>query len=162
MVEHLGAFIAISCLLIVVPGPDMAFVTRNAVLGGRGSGIATGVGAVVGLLLWTIAASLGLAALLRASEPAFLALKIVGGAYLVYLGTRTLVTAFWELRRRSVTESVHESSRLRPRIALRQGLLSNLGNRRSPSSSRPSCRGSCLQTARRSRRFSCSVWCSAS
>jgi hypothetical protein len=50
MAEHLGAFVAISSLLIVVLGPDMALVTRNALLGGRRSGIATGLGAVLRLL----------------------------------------------------------------------------------------------------------------
>lgn len=128
MGERLGAFVAISSLLIVVPGPDMALVTRNALLGGRRSGISTGLGAVLGLLVWTLAASLGVAALLRASEPAFVALKLAGGAYLVYLGVRSLAAA---LRRRSDPPDLagmRSESRLPPFVALRQGLLSNLGN----------------------------------
>jgi len=79
---HLASFVALSAVVILVPGPDMALVARNAIVGGRRSGIATSVGAVTGLCVWTLAASVGLAALLRASEPAFLALRLVGGAYL--------------------------------------------------------------------------------
>jgi threonine/homoserine/homoserine lactone efflux protein len=98
MLDHLGGFLAISVLLIVAPGPDMALVARNALRGGRRSAIATAVGVFAGLVVWTVAASIGLAALLRASEPAFVTLKIVGSGYLVYLGARSLLDA---LRRRS-------------------------------------------------------------
>src|ERR1700704_7192139 len=90
----LGGFLAISALLIVAPGPDMVLVARNTLRGGRRSGIATGVGVTLGLFVWTAAASVGLAALLRASEPAFIGLKIVGCLYLVSLGARSLWGAF--------------------------------------------------------------------
>ena len=74
MLDHLGGFLAISVLLIVAPGPDMALVARNALRGGRRSAIATAGGVFAGLVVWTGAASIGLAALLRASEPAFVTL----------------------------------------------------------------------------------------
>ncbi|MGZ4292376.1 MAG: LysE family translocator, partial [Gaiellaceae bacterium] len=98
----------------------------NALVGGRRAGMATSAGAAAGLCVWTLAASVGLAALLRASEPAFLALRVVGAAYLLYLGARALWTAVRgdggddveRLRRREITS----------RAALRQGLLSNLAN----------------------------------
>jgi threonine/homoserine/homoserine lactone efflux protein len=123
----IGSFLAISALLIVVPGPDMALVARNALRGGRRSGIATGAGVLSGLVVWTVAASVGLAAMLRASEPAFVTLKIAGCAYLVYLGTRSL----WDSLRG--TDATGESSRNGPAgssstVSLRQGLISNLGN----------------------------------
>lgn len=123
----LGGFLAISVLLIVAPGPDMVLVARNTLRGGRRGGIATGVGVTLGLLVWTAAACVGLAALLRASEPAFVALKIVGSLYLVYLGARSL----WDSVRRTDMEShLHRSGRARTnaRTALREGLISNLGN----------------------------------
>jgi RhtB (resistance to homoserine/threonine) family protein len=123
---ELGGFLAISALLIVIPGPDMALVARNSLRGGRRSGIATALGVFSGLVLWTLAASVGLAALLRASEPAFVALKIAGSLYLVYLGTRSLFDA---LRR---TEKGDGRRRVRAversTVSLRQGLVSNLGN----------------------------------
>jgi threonine/homoserine/homoserine lactone efflux protein len=123
----IGGFLAISALLIVAPGPDMALVARNALRGGRRSGIATAVGVASGLVVWTVAASAGLAALLRASEPAFVTLKVVGSAYLVYLGARSLVDA---LRRTGGGRTRHGNGHAGQdsRVALRQGLISNLGN----------------------------------
>jgi threonine/homoserine/homoserine lactone efflux protein len=70
---------------------------------------------------WTLAASVGLAALLRASEPAFVALRVVGVTYLVYLGLQALGAAW---RPKGTAAMPH----VRPRRAFRQGLLSNLGN----------------------------------
>jgi threonine/homoserine/homoserine lactone efflux protein len=116
----LGGFVAISALLIIAPGPDMVLVARNTLRGGRRSGIATGVGVTVGLVVWTVAASIGLAALLRASEPAFIGLKIVGSLYLVYLGARSLVDALRHTDLARARESSNHS--------LREGLISNLGN----------------------------------
>jgi len=124
---HFGAFLAISTLLAVTPGPDTALVTRNALLGGRRAGAFTIVGVSLGLLVWTLAASGGVAALLRASEPAFVALKVVGAAYLVFLGAQ----AVWGAVRgggAAVTVGRPGAHRLRPRLAFRQGLVCNLGN----------------------------------
>jgi threonine/homoserine/homoserine lactone efflux protein len=123
---HLWSFLVLSAILILVPGPDMALVARNALVGGRRAGMATSTGSAAGLCLWTLAASVGLAALLRASEPAFLALRIAGAAYLLYLGARALWTAVRG-------DGGGDVERLRPReitsrVALRQGLLSNLAN----------------------------------
>jgi threonine/homoserine/homoserine lactone efflux protein len=71
-----------------------------------------------GQAFWTLAASLGLAALLSASEPAFLAVRLAGAAYLVLLGLQTLIGA-----------SRHGPDRpRRAGNAFRQGFLSNLGN----------------------------------
>ena len=122
-----GAFIAVSILVIVIPGPDTALVTRNALVAGRRGGLSTCAGTTVGLVIWSLAASLGVAALLRASEPAFLALKIAGGAYLVYLGVLSLLCA---LRGRPAEGSRPGSDRgrLAAPTAFRQGVLSNLGN----------------------------------
>ena len=126
MGSHFASFLALSIVLIVVPGPDMALVARNALVGGRRAGIATSVGAATGLCLWTLAASGGLAALLRASQPAFLALRLAGGAYLIYLGARAL----WACVRGDGGESAQRLRRgeLRSSVSLRQGLLSNLSN----------------------------------
>src|SRR5579862_9655598 len=124
---HFEAFLAVSALLAVTPGPDTALVTRNALLGGRRAGAFTIVGVSLGLLVWTLAASGGVAALLRASEPAFVALKIVGAAYLVFLGTQALWGA---LRGTGARVNVEPPGphRLRSQLAFRQGLLCNLGN----------------------------------
>jgi len=75
--------------------------------------------------VWTFAASAGLAALLIASEPLFLALRVAGAAYLLLLGAQALLAA---IRRRPVPTAGARSGPLRPRVAYRQGALSNLGN----------------------------------
>ena len=117
----LPPFLAIAILLIVIPGPDTAMVTKNAVVGGRRSGVFAAVGVAVGLTVWTAAAALGVAALLRASTVAFDALKIAGALYLCLVGVQLLRS------RGRVAEAgnVRAASGLR---ALRQGLLSDLGN----------------------------------
>jgi threonine/homoserine/homoserine lactone efflux protein len=128
MITDLPGFIAISALVIIAPGPDTAVVVRNSLRAGVRGAFATSLGVVAGLVVWTVTASVGLAALLRASEPAFVALKLAGAAYLAYLGVRSL----WEAVRRSArsdgvgARSAHALQR--PLVSLRQGLVSDLGN----------------------------------
>jgi threonine/homoserine/homoserine lactone efflux protein len=55
-------FLAVAAVVVVTPGVDMALVTKNALLHGRRPALATAVGINVGILLWTTAAALGLAA----------------------------------------------------------------------------------------------------
>ncbi len=114
-------FLAISILLIAIPGPDTAVVTKNALLGGRRGGVLSALGVSTGLTVWTLAAALGIATLLRASEAAFLALKIAGALYLIWIGIQML----------RARDPLAESTGLRTTSgakALRQGLLSDLGN----------------------------------
>ena len=125
MVDHALAFLAVSALVIVTPGQDTALTIRNTLLGDRRAGVASAVGVASGQACWTIAASFGLAALLAASEPAFLAVKAAGAAYLVLLGAQTLLRAF---RREPRPASGVSREALTCRTAFRQGLISNLGN----------------------------------
>jgi len=113
-------FLAISILLIVIPGPDTAMVTKNAVVGGRRSGVLAALGVSIGLTIWTIAAALGIAALLRASEVGFDILKIVGAVYLTWVGIQMLRS-----NGRVPEGAVRSGSGKR---AFSQGLLSDLGN----------------------------------
>jgi len=87
---HPLPFLAVSAIVVVTPGVDMALVTKNALLHGRGAARATALGVNLGILIWTLAAALGLAALIAASAVAFTAIKLVGALYLVYLGLRAL------------------------------------------------------------------------
>jgi threonine/homoserine/homoserine lactone efflux protein len=119
---ELVAFLGVSALVIVTPGQDTALTIRNTLLGGRVAGVFTAVGVSAGQATWTVATSVGIGALLVASEPAFLALKLVGSAYLVFLGVQAL------LRRGKVLPVAFHGGRVSARAALRQGVLSNLGN----------------------------------
>ncbi|HEX6507028.1 MAG TPA: LysE family translocator, partial [Chloroflexota bacterium] len=125
---NLAAFVVVSVLLILAPGPDMALVTRNTLLGARRSGLFTALGVVTGLTIWSLAAALGLAALLRASEPAFVTVKLVGAAYLVFLGARTLYGAITSRQSKSPEGDQVPRQRLGSVSAFRQGVISNLGN----------------------------------
>src|SRR5687768_6393038 len=90
---ELLAFAAVAIVVIVTPGQDTALTIRNTLAGGRRAGIRTAAGVVCGQAVWALAASAGVAALLVASEPAFVALKVAGAAYLVYLGGQALLAA---------------------------------------------------------------------
>ena len=87
---HVLPFLVVSAVVVVTPGVDMALVTKNALLHGRAAAQATAVGINLGIFVWTIAAALGLAALIAASATAFTVVKLAGAAYLVYLGIQTL------------------------------------------------------------------------
>ncbi|MFD5408692.1 LysE family translocator [Streptomyces nojiriensis] len=78
-------------LLTLVPGPDMAIVTKRAVTRGRGDGLRTVAGIAVGLLIWGALTVAGLAALLAASAEVYLVVKLAGAAYLCRLGVRSLL-----------------------------------------------------------------------
>ena len=126
MITNVGAFLAIAGLISVAPGPDTAITTRNALVGGRRAGLFTILGVLLGLTIWTLATGIGVAALLRASEPAFVALKIAGAIYLCWLGLQAVRSA---LRKPGAAGGGHVVRRpIAPRAAFRQGLLTNLGN----------------------------------
>jgi threonine/homoserine/homoserine lactone efflux protein len=120
VITHFLAFLGVSAIVIVTPGQDTALTIRNSLLGGRRSGILTAVGVSGGQAVWALATSAGVAAVLQASEPAFVAVKLAGAAYLVFLGLQTLVPVL-----RTGTSKPKASPRGHP---LRQGLVSNLGN----------------------------------
>jgi threonine/homoserine/homoserine lactone efflux protein len=125
--EVLLAFVGVATLVIVTPGPDTALTVRNALLGGRACGTATALGVALGQAVWTVAASAGIAALLVASEPAFVAMKLIGAAYLVFLGAQSL----WHAIRGGSAGGVDDgraARHLTPAAALRQGILNDLGN----------------------------------
>src|ERR687885_774489 len=90
---HALAFVAVSAVVIVTPGQDTALTIRNPLVAGRRGGLLTAAGVSTGQALWALATAAGVAALLRASEPAFVAVRIAGGAYLVYLGAQAIVAA---------------------------------------------------------------------
>lgn len=121
------AFLGVAALVIVTPGPDTAITVRNTLLGGRRAGIFTALGVALGQAIWALATSVGVVTLLVACEPLFLAVKYAGAAYLIYLGGRALYEAFRAVdpARLPLDQSPR---RLTPNAALRQGVISDLGN----------------------------------
>lgn len=122
------AYVGVAALVICTPGPDTALTIRNTLFGGRAGGVLTALGVATGLSIWALATSLGLVALLVASEPVFRAIQYAGAAYLIYLGIMALREAFRCSPGPSVAAELPPPRRLAPVTAYRQGLISNLGN----------------------------------
>lgn len=114
-------FTVASLALIATPGQDMILIMSRAVAQGSAAGIATAAGVCVGLIGHTLLATVGLGAVLRASELLFVALKLIGAAYLLYLGIRLLLTKNADLRLNAGT------SASRRRLFL-EGAFSNISN----------------------------------
>ena len=91
-------FIIASLVLIVTPGQDMLLVMSRSVAQGCKAGVATAAGVSVGLIGHTVLATLGVGAILQASAWLFLALKLAGAAYLIYIGVRLMLTKRSEFR----------------------------------------------------------------
>lgn len=90
MTAALLGFALASCVLILLPGPDTMLMLRAIAVSGRSGGIRTGAGILTGLTVWILSASVGLAALLKASEVGYTVLRIVGAAYLITIGVQAL------------------------------------------------------------------------
>jgi threonine/homoserine/homoserine lactone efflux protein len=121
---QLLAFVGVSLLLAVTPGPDMALVTKNALAHGRRGVVLTTTGIAVALAIWVSATAFGLSALLRASGELLFVLKLVGAAYLAYLGVRTLL----ESRQRPADLLADAPAPAPAHAIFRQGFLSALSN----------------------------------
>jgi threonine/homoserine/homoserine lactone efflux protein len=119
-------FAIAALVLIMLPGPDQALITRNSLVGGRHGGLLTLLGGVLGLTVHAGAAALGLSALLLASATAFTVLKLVGAVYLLWLAVQMLWSAARSRRLPVAPEPAAVPAR---RSAyLRQGFLSNALN----------------------------------
>ncbi|MCF6734149.1 LysE family translocator [Blastococcus sp. KM273129] len=90
----LPAFLVAVLLMAATPGPAMALILRRAALRGLRGAVPTVLGLELGLYLWALAAGAGLAALVAASEVAYLVLRVAGAGVLLYLGLRAWRTAW--------------------------------------------------------------------
>lgn len=119
--QSLIAFTLTAALVTVTPGLDTALVLRTAAAEGARRAFAASLGICLGCLAWGILVAVGLGVLLQASELAYLALKWIGAAYLLYLGLRLIFA------RRDAMESGGSQPAARASWFLR-GLLTNLLN----------------------------------
>ena len=124
---HLLVFIGVAAIVIVVPGPDTVVVTKNVLVHGRRAALGTSFGVSAGLSVWTLAAAVGVASLVRASAVAFTVLKLVGALYLIWLGLQALRAAG-----QVASGDRDAQSASRPALGalggFRQGFLSDLAN----------------------------------
>ncbi|MGY1811004.1 LysE family translocator [Blastococcus sp. SYSU D00669] len=98
VLASLPAFVLAVLLISASPGPAMALIFRRAALRGLRGAVPTVLGLEAGLYVWALFAGAGFATLVAASEVAFLVLRVVGAAVLLYLGVKALRTAWRERR----------------------------------------------------------------
>jgi RhtB (resistance to homoserine/threonine) family protein len=121
-IHNFGLFLAAGILLNLTPGPDTLYILGRSAAQGREAGVASALGISLGSVFHTCAAALGLSAILATSAFAFVAIKLVGGAYLVFLGIKMIL----DRRRKLILPS---NFRRRTAIAaFRQGVLTNVLN----------------------------------
>lgn len=121
-----GEFLAFALVLVLVPGPDFAVVTKNTLFGGHQRGRWTGVGVFTSNLVQGTAAAAGLSAVVVRAQPLFEVVKWAGVCYLAFLGLQALRSAVRGRHRPAVDPEVPPR-----RAALggwRQGFLSNITN----------------------------------
>ncbi|HEU0291479.1 MAG TPA: LysE family translocator [Anaerolineales bacterium] len=119
--EKLAVFITVSWALIIAPGPDMLYVITRGMTHGRRAGILSAIGVICGILVHTTAAALGLTLIFQTSAFAFLIVKYIGAAYLVYLGIKA-----WQDT--SIFSLQTAPTRMNAARLFWQGVLSNVLN----------------------------------
>ena len=131
MTSLLLTFLPVALLLTLIPGADTALVTRNALAGGMRAARWTILGICTGCLIHATASALGLSAILATSARAYETVKLVGAAYLVWIGVQGIRNADEPLGRAGRGTQVEGSA---PAVALRgghpftQGFLTNILN----------------------------------
>jgi threonine/homoserine/homoserine lactone efflux protein len=118
--SQLALFTAAALILAITPGPGIFYVAARTLSGGRAEGIASSLGTGIGGSVHVIAGALGVSAIVLASAELFTALKLIGAAYLVFIGWRTFQSA----RRESAPDlSVMVEPPHGVRRAFREGIL---------------------------------------
>jgi threonine/homoserine/homoserine lactone efflux protein len=115
-------FVATGVLLNLTPGQDTLYILGRSIAQGRQIGVASALGISAGSVVHTLGAALGLSAVLATSASAFVVLKVIGAAYLVYLGVRMLMA------RTAALGSTDIAGLVDVWTAFRQGMLTNILN----------------------------------
>src|SRR5919108_680341 len=121
-IHNFSLFLAAGILLNLTPGPDTVYILGRSIAQGREAGVASALGVSLGSIFHTCAAALGLSAILATSALAFDAIKLLGGAYLIFLGTKILLDRRKQL---SLPSNFHRRTTM---AAFRQGVLTNVLN----------------------------------
>ena len=127
LLASLPAFVLAVLLISASPGPAMALIFRRAALRGWRGAVPTVLGLELGLYVWALFAGAGFAALVAASEVAYLVLRIVGAAVLLVLGLRAWRTA-WRGRGAPVAVDPGPVGRGRGRGSFAEGVVVQLAN----------------------------------
>lgn len=119
---HLWVFLASAIALILTPGQDTFHILGRSIAQGRRAGLLAVAGIICGCSIHTSAAAFGISALLAASPQAFLALRLLGAGYLIYLGLRMV------LNRAEAASPLSGMACENPWGIFRGGFFSNLFN----------------------------------
>src|SRR6476646_1930988 len=115
------AFVATALVLLLIPGPAVLYIVSQSVEHGRRAGLMATLGVHCGTLVHITAAALGLSAILVSSSIAFGAVRLIGAAYLIYLGVRTLAD-------RTARAQAPAPRETKLGMIFRQGILVNVTN----------------------------------
>lgn len=118
---QLALYFAAALLLAITPGPGIFYVAARTLAGGRAEGVASSFGTGLGGLVHVLAGSLGASAIVLASAELFTALKVIGSAYLIWIGFRTFRSARRDASMASSGGAAPSS--LGPGRAFREGVL---------------------------------------
>lgn len=123
--ENYLLFILMAIMMIILPGPDMAIITKNTISKQKSAGIQTTLGTLIALLIHTLAAVLGLSALIVKSAFLFAILKYIGAFYLIYLGCKSIL---FILKKAPQTDRATKQIKHVSESNFKQGFLTNLLN----------------------------------
>lgn len=120
------AFVGLCAVLAISPGANLAVVLRCAAGGNQRAAVAATAGLTAGKIMWAAASLVGLAALLAASATAYQVVRLLGAAYLVFLG----VQALWSSRRKTAgaDDAETDAPPLAPSRAFVRGLVGDVLN----------------------------------
>jgi threonine/homoserine/homoserine lactone efflux protein len=124
LLHIIPAFALTALVLAMVPGQGVAMVLRQTMVGGARCAYVSVAGNSVGLVVWGLASAIGLSQVFAHSHLAYNVLKFAGVAFLGFLAVQTL----FELRNVAGKFSVEGQARVRPVVAFRLGLITNLTN----------------------------------
>lgn len=125
ILENYFLFVFMAFMLIILPGPDTAVITKNTISKRKSAGLQTTAGTLVALLIHTMAAVFGLSALIVKSAFLFSILKYAGAVYLIYLGCKSILFIIKKQPHAADSEQVNKYGK---ESYFRQGFLTNLLN----------------------------------
>lgn len=124
--HQLVLFALSAFVLIVIPGPSVLFVVGRALVHGRAGGLLSVLGNALGIMPLVVAVALGIGAVISASAIAFTVIKVLGAAYLAYLGVQAI-----RHRKDGVGDTTSEVTRAQPWTLLAQGFIVGITNPKS-------------------------------
>ena len=124
---ELATVAAITVLAVISPGADFAMVSRNSILYGRAAGLLSSLGIATGVQLHVFYTMIGVGLLIRSSPNLFIAIKILGALYLIYIGYRTFFSTP-PSNKVSMTEDKEDSTDLSAKEAFKNGFFTNALN----------------------------------